>query len=157
MDGVKGHGQGTISQSGDDLPDHLARWLDAVSRRFYDEVAAEPWGYPELLGSHRRVLQMIDTGGIAITGLAARARITKQSCGEFVDHLERSGFVTTVRRTDDLRVRLVSRTARGDDAADRVTARMTTVENRWRAELGKRRYDAMKQSLRFLGQDSFTS
>jgi hypothetical protein len=42
----------------DGLPDHLARWLEAVSRRLYSELGASGLlAFPELRGSHRRILQ----------------------------------------------------------------------------------------------------
>src|SRR5580692_7672246 len=84
----------------DFLPDHLARWLDAVRRRLYAELAAEftedrVGDLPELRGSHRRLLQMVPPDGIRITDLAKRAGMTKQSLGEFVDYLEQAHYLTS--------------------------------------------------------------
>ena len=140
----------------DGLPDHLARWLEFVQRRLRAELAASSLrDVPELRGSHRRILQMIPADGIRITDLARLAGMTKQSLGEFVDWLEGRGFVTSGRDPADGRVRLVTRTADGDAAADAATRAIAAVERRWRQEIGARRYDAMKQALRDLGRDSF--
>lgn len=139
----------------DGLPDHLARWLEAVTRRLRAELGASGLrDFPELRGSHRRILQMIPAGGIRITDLARLAGMTKQSLGEFVDWLERRGFLTSGRDPADGRVRLVTRTAQGDTAADTAARAIAAVERDWRQQIGARQYDAMKQALRDLGRDS---
>ena len=141
----------------DFLPDHLPRWLEAVSKRMHAELGSRAGDqFPELRGSHRRILQMIPPAGIRITDLAAIAGMTKQSLGEFVDWLEQSGFVASRRDQSDGRVRLVTRTAQGDTAARAAQQAITAVEQEFRSEIGPARYDAMMDSLRRLGRDSFT-
>ncbi len=140
----------------DGLPDHLARWLEAVSRRLHSELGAQGLlAFPELRGSHRRILQMIPPPGIRITDLARLAGMTKQALGEFVDFLEAAGFVRSGKDRSDGRVRLVTRTARGDAAAAAAQRAMDAVERAFRREAGADAYDAMKQVLRQLGRDSF--
>jgi DNA-binding MarR family transcriptional regulator len=139
----------------DALPDHLARWLDAVSRRLRSELPAHVNDdFPELRGSHRRILQMIPGEGIRITDLAAMAQMTKQALGEFADGLEQSGFVRSQRDDADRRVRRLFRTDLGDEAADATQRAFASVEARWRQEIGPEPYDTMKQVLRQLGRDS---
>src|SRR4029077_15195335 len=102
------------------LPDHLPRWLEAVNRRMAADLSAQAsrsGSFPDLRGSDRRILQMIPPGAIRITDLAALAGMTKQALGEFVDRLEQAGLVSSGKDPSDGRVRLVSRTARGDAAA----------------------------------------
>ena len=138
------------------LPDHMARWLEAVSKRLYAELAVQVGGqFPELRGGKRRILQMIPPAGIRITDLASLAGMTKQALGEFVDRLEEGGFVSSRRDAQDGRVRLVSRTPTGDLAASKTQQAIEAVEGHWRAEIGPDRYDIMKQALRELGRDSF--
>jgi DNA-binding MarR family transcriptional regulator len=141
----------------DDLPDHLPRWLEAVTRRLKTDLGAqrETLGFPELRGSHRRILQMIPLGGIRITDLARMAGMTKQALGEFVDWLEQSGFVVSGRDPADGRVRLVTRTRQGDAAAIAAQEAIDRVERAWRNEVGAAGFDTMKQALRDLGRDSF--
>jgi DNA-binding MarR family transcriptional regulator len=139
----------------DPLPDHLARWLEAVSKRLHADLGAQGLrDSPELRGSHRRILQMIPPEGIRISDLAAIAGMTKQALGEFADWLERSGFVTSSRARHDGRVRLITRPPRGDAAAETAHRAIASVERRWREELGAERFDVMKQALRDLGRDS---
>jgi DNA-binding MarR family transcriptional regulator len=138
------------------LPDHLARWLEAASKRLYADLRAQgTLVYPELRGSHRRILQMIPPQGVRITDLARIAGMTKQALGEFVNWLEQSGFVRSGRDPADGRVRLVTRTDRGDAAAEAASLAIAAVERQWRKELGAETFDTMKQALRQLGRDSF--
>jgi DNA-binding MarR family transcriptional regulator len=144
----------TARSSGDPLPDHLPRWLEAVTRRLYADLGKQIRDpFPELRGNHRRILQMIPPGGARITDLARLAAMTKQSLGEVIDSLEQSGFVVSRRSATDGRVRLVSRTQLGDDAAAASQRAIDAVEQQWRSELGPARFDAMKAALRELGRD----
>jgi DNA-binding MarR family transcriptional regulator len=139
----------------DPLPDHLPRWLEAVSRRLYAELGAVARErFPDLRGSHRRILQMIPPEGIRITDLARLAAMTKQSLGEFVDRLEADGYVMSGRDPADGRVRLVSRTGLGDEAAAAAQQAISAVEEAWRREVGPADFDTMKDVLRRLGRDS---
>ncbi len=139
---------------GDALPDHIARWLEQVTRRLHADLGAQEdlRDLPELRGSHRRLLQMIPPPGIRITDLALLAGMTKQALGEFVDWLERAGFVASGRDPADGRVRLVRRTERGDAAAATAQRAIEAVERAWRQEIGDARYEAMKQAMRDLGR-----
>ena len=135
-------------------PDHMARWLEAMTKRLHADLGAQGgFAHPELRGSHRRLLQMIPPGGIRITDLACRADMTKQALGEFMDWLEQAGFVASGRDPADGRVRLISRTEQGDAAAIEAQRAIEAVERSWRTEIGPARYDAMKQVLRQLGRD----
>jgi DNA-binding MarR family transcriptional regulator len=139
----------------DTLPDHLARWLEAVSRRLNSELRPQVTDeFSQLRGSHRRVLQMIPPEGIRITDLAAMAQMTKQALGELADWLERAGFVRSQTDDADRRVRRLFRTGLGDRAADATQRAFAAIEAQWRQEIGPELYDAMKQALRQLGHDS---
>ena len=138
----------------DGLPDHLPRWLEMAHRRLNAALAAGGIvGFPELRGSHHRLLQMVPPQGIRITDMAALAAMTKQSLGEFVDWLEQSGFVSSGRDPSDGRVRLVLLTERGRAAVAESRRVIEAVEREWREEVGAARYDVMKDVLRELGQD----
>ena len=140
----------------DALPDHVARWLEAASKRLYADLQAQGMlDFPELRGSHRRIVQMIPPQGMRITDLARIAGMTKQALGEFIDWLEQSGFVHSGRDPADGRVRLVMRTDRGDAAADAAHRAIAAVEREWRKEVGAGAFDTMKQALRQIGRDSF--
>ena len=97
------------------------------------------------------------SGAIRITDLAALAGMTKQALGEFADRLERAGFVRSTRAPSDGRVRLVSRTDRGDEVVRATGQAIEAVEQQWRAEIGATAYDAMMSAMRQLGRDSFAA
>ena len=138
-------------------PDHMARWLEAVTKRLRADLGARRgFAFPELRGSHRRLLQMIPPEGIRITDLARRADMTKQALGEFMDWLEQAGFVASGQDPADGRVRLITRTEQGDAAATAAQRAIAAVERGWRKEIGAARYDAMKQVLRQLGRDQLS-
>jgi DNA-binding MarR family transcriptional regulator len=140
------------------LPDHLPRWLEAVTRRLYADLGAQIASSdmrPDVRGSERRVLQMIPPGAIRITDLAALALMTKQALGEIVDRLERAAFVTSAKDPADGRVRLVSRTPQGDAVAQAASQAIEAVEKRWRAEIGAEAYEGMLDAMRRLGAASF--
>jgi DNA-binding MarR family transcriptional regulator len=139
----------------DVLPDHIFRWLEAVSRRMAAELSGLDFSrFAGLRGGQRRVLQMIPPGGIRITDLALIAGMTKQAIGEFADRLEAGGFAVSRRDERDGRARLVSRTPVGDEASAESSRAIAAVEQRWREEVGPARYDAMKEVLRELGHNS---
>src|SRR5580700_8738366 len=143
------------SPGADDLPDHLPRWLEMAQRRMNADLAAGGIaGFPELRGSHQRLLQMVPPQGIRITDMAALAGMTKQSLGEFVDWLEQSGFVSSGRDPSDGRVRLVLLTDRGKAAVAESQRVIDAVERQWRERVGAARYDVMKEVLRELGRDA---
>jgi DNA-binding MarR family transcriptional regulator len=141
----------------DRLPDHLPRWLEAVSRRLSADLGmqvASSGLFTGVRGSDRRILQMIPPGTIRITDLAALAEMTKQALGEFVDRLEQAGLVSSGKDPSDGRARLVSRTALGDAVATATAEAIEAVENRWRAEIGPDAYEAMLAAMRRLGAAS---
>jgi DNA-binding MarR family transcriptional regulator len=149
---IAGPPDGTLGPAS--LPDHLPRWLEAVSRRLSADLGTQLRSsglVPDVRGSDRRILQMIPPGAIKITELATLAGMTKQALGEFVDRLERAGFVSSGKDPSDGRVRLVSLTARGDAVATATAEAIEAVENRWRAEIGPDAYEAMIDALRRLG------
>ncbi|HEX7993087.1 MAG TPA: MarR family transcriptional regulator [Streptosporangiaceae bacterium] len=143
-----------------DLPDHLPRWLEAANRRMSTDLGkqvVQAGQFLEVRGSERRILQMIIVGQMRITDLAAMAGMTKQSLGEFVDRLEEAGLVRSTKDPSDRRVRLISRTDRGDAVARATAQAIAAVENQWRREIGAAAYDAMMSALRHLAQPAITS
>jgi DNA-binding MarR family transcriptional regulator len=137
--------------------EHLAMLIDLVGRRLRRDLQALAADaapqYPDLRGAHFRLLQIIPAGGARITDLAELAAMTKQALGQLVDHLERTGYVESVRMPDDRRVRLVRRTKAGDEAVASALDLIARLEASWRAELGERRYATMRNGLRELVGD----
>jgi len=140
--------------AGDDLPDHLFRWSDALGRRLSREMRAIAPPDLEAIGGRRgRLLQIIPADGLGVTDLASRAGVTKQAIGQLVDTLEELGLVQSSPSESDRRVRWVARTPAGDAVVDQTLALIAEAEDRLRAEVGRARYDAMLVTMRELGRD----
>ena len=127
------------------LPDHLLALLEGTQRR----MIAELTNYERVTarGSYVRIAQMVPPEGIRVTDLAALANMTKQALGQFVDEMEAAGLVTSERLATDRRVRLVRRTAHGDEVCATVDRVFAEIENKLRAEVGERRYQTMRKVL----------
>jgi DNA-binding MarR family transcriptional regulator len=144
----------TGKQFPDPLPDHLLRWMEALQRRVTRELMVAFESNPPIArGRQGRLLQLIPAGGQRLSELASRARVTKQALGQMVAALEDAGMVVTTVDPADGRARIVRRTAQGDAALARIEHSIARVEERLRAEIGPRRYAAMVDAMRRLGDD----
>lgn len=85
--------------------------LETLLDHVYEELAKA--GYGELRVAHGAVFRHISRDGSRITTLAARARMTKQSMAELIEHLRPCGYVELVADPTDGRAKLVRLTARG--------------------------------------------
>ena len=66
--------------------------------------------------------------------------MTKQGLGQHVDYLQKLGYAESDRLRADRRVRLVRRTAKGDEAVAFGRAAIERVEALWSNRLGPARY-----------------
>jgi DNA-binding MarR family transcriptional regulator len=116
--------------------EHIAGLLGAALYRIRAEIlATSEEQFPGLRVSHYRLLELIPPDGARITDLAEAAVMTKQGLGQHVDYLQRLGYVESGRLREDRRVRLVRRTAKGDEAAAFSRAAIARVEQRWSDQL----------------------
>lgn len=126
-----------------DVERHIAMLLGGLMDEIRNAFAAEDWG--GLRQSHFRVIAHVPEGGISVTELAERVRMTKQGCGQFVTQLVVSGHLETAPSPVDARVRLVRRTPEGRGNVVDVTARMAEIERAWAESVGERRYAAFRR------------
>jgi DNA-binding MarR family transcriptional regulator len=104
-------------------------------------------GFADVTPAQARVLQRIGPEGTRLTELAAAAQVTKQTAGFLVDQLERAGYVRRTPDPTDARARLVrlaDRALAAKPVADGVVA---AVEAEWRAHLGARRWEQLRDAL----------
>ncbi|WP_418060240.1 MarR family winged helix-turn-helix transcriptional regulator [Pimelobacter simplex] len=119
-----------------------------VEQRVAEAVAAA--GYDDLTPAMARVAARLGEDGIRLTGLAAQARITKQSAGALVEQLERAAYVVRVPDPGDARARLVLIAPRGR-AVQRLAREVeAAVEREWTAHLGAERMAALRDALEAL-------
>ena len=132
-------------------PEHIAGLLGGALRRLREEILAVSDDFPGLRVSHYRLLELIPPDGARITDLAEVALMTKQALGQHVDYLQRLGYTESDRLRADRRVRLVRRTARGEEAVAFSRAAIERVEALWADQLGPERYEEFREILRVIG------
>ena len=131
---------------------HVAALLGLVLRRLRLEILEDSEAaFPGLRVSHFRLLELIPADGARITDLAEAAGMTKQGLGQHVDYLQGLGFTESERLQDDRRVRMVRRTAKGNEAVDFSRRAIARVERTWVEQLGAERYATLREALLDLG------
>src|SRR5262245_6537290 len=104
-------------------------------------------GFPDVRPPHCQVLRGIEPGGSRLTDLAAAARMTKQSMGALVDHLEAAGYVERIQDREDARVKAIRLTSRGRQAAQAIADIGTQIESEWANEIGRTRLEQLRSAL----------
>ena len=104
-------------------------------------------GFSDIRPTHCQVLRGVEPGGSRLTDLAATARMTKQSMGALVDHLEEAGYVERVHDPLDGRVKAIRLTPRGRQAAETIAAIGTQIETAWADKIGHRSLEQLREAL----------
>jgi DNA-binding MarR family transcriptional regulator len=109
-------------------------------------------GYTGLRPAHMSILQHVDhpPGGTRIGELAERAQMTKQSMGQLVADMERSGLVERVTDPTDGRARIVRLTDRGWMMHETAGEIVKGLEADWATRLGGQKLDRLRQLLKEL-------
>jgi DNA-binding MarR family transcriptional regulator len=131
---------------------HVPMLMGLLFRQVHQIFDGEDWG--GLRQSHFRVVSSVPDGGVSITELAERVRMTKQGCGQFVTQLVETGHLVVEADPDDRRVRKVRRTAQGRRLLVAVRKRNLRIEQDWADVVGERRYRVFRQVLEELAMDS---
>ena len=88
----------------------------------------------DLHPAHTAVMPNLPAGGLRLTELAEKLRVSVQRAGQLVQELERAGYVERVADASDARARLVRHSARGR----RLMQDVAEVDAELRAELAQR-------------------
>ncbi len=137
-------------------PKHVGMLLERVTQRMRHDmdVIDRDLGlrerYAPLRPVHFKLLSMVPSGGATLTELAGPARMTKQALGQFVDVMVEHGYVVANRSATDRRVRIITRTERGDVVVDDVHEIYDRLHTRWRELLGPQRWQDFRDSLTLL-------
>jgi DNA-binding MarR family transcriptional regulator len=89
-------------------------------------------------------------GGLRVTELAGKARITKQSMGELVEQLALRGYVERVPDPEDGRARRIRITPLGRKLSRMARKRVRDVEADWSRRIGAKRIEEFRKTLRML-------
>ena len=122
----------------------------ALSRRVWEAYAAA--GFDDLRPAHEVIFRVLAPEGDRVTGLAARAGITKQAISPLVAHLVRHGYLDRAPDPTDHRAHLIRRTERG--WAVRRTAQRAgeQVRAEWASQLGEEPMRLLLEQLRSLSE-----
>lgn len=136
-------------------PGHIPYLLDLAHRRMQQDLAdlVDSASFPELRGSHFRILSMIPGEGARPSELAAVAQITRPALGEIVRHLEEHDYVLTTADPSDGRAVIVLPTERGRAAATTARRAITTLRRNWAREIGKPAMESLLDALAALTLD----
>ena len=129
--------------------DHLPYLIDQAHRRMQQDLASlvDTRPFPELRGSHMKILSMIPPGGARPSVLAATANMTRPALGEIVAHLRDHGYVDVTADPEDGRAVVVTHTARGRKADEAATKGIAAMHRQWRQELGDEPFRALLKAL----------
>jgi DNA-binding MarR family transcriptional regulator len=116
------------------------------------EPALSSAGYGDIRSAHLPVIQALarNPAGLRATELATYARITKQSMGYLVDHLEAGGYVERVPDPTDQRAKAVRLTPRGWTASRKIRTAVREVEVDWARRVGAAQVEHLRAILRDL-------
>jgi DNA-binding MarR family transcriptional regulator len=130
-----------------ELPSSLLMFIAA--RAAADRIfrAMQHAGFDDVTIAQARLMMGIDPGGTRISVLAARGQVAKQTATALVDKLERAGYVQRVPDPSDGRARLVKMTPRAEAALPLARAEEDRIEAEWRAHLGTKRMDQLRDAL----------
>jgi DNA-binding MarR family transcriptional regulator len=122
--------------------------LEAIRARIRDELSAA--GYDDLGPAHFQILQAPTPDGMRPTDLAARGQMTKQAANRLIRHLERRGYLRLEADAGDQRARIVRLTSRGWKLIARIRETVEQIEREWTAEIGARRFEELRRTLKQL-------
>ena len=121
----------------------------AVDRAVQEALAQN--GFSELRPGHHVVLRHIGHDGERPVVIAERAQVSRQAIAKVIDDLERIGVVRRDPDPTDGRGVIVRLTDRGQTGLAIGRQAMQAIEAQLVAELGPRRWHAMRDALERLG------
>lgn len=130
----------------------VGQLLVHLLRNFRDELA-EPRataGYGDIREPHLQIFGNIETGGVRLTELAARAQLSLAATSELVNDLVRLRYLE--RRPDpaDGRAKLIELTDRGRRLMSAAGERVAEIERRWASVAGQSAFEDMCQTMQRL-------
>src|SRR5690349_1167452 len=133
----------------------LALLLLGGFQAMVDEVVAEldRRGHPGVRAGHEFALRAIDEGADTASTLGRRLSVSKQAAAKTVASLERLGYVELAADPADARRKRIRVTPRGHEMVTIGAALFDDVRERWAAQVGAKRLDALQRDLATLVGD----
>jgi DNA-binding MarR family transcriptional regulator len=104
-------------------------------------------GHDELTIAHINLTRNLDEAGTRLTELARRAAMTKQSMGEMVDQVERTGLIEKRSDPTDGRAKLVCFTNTGLEWLEAFRTSLEQAEQEMRDQIGDAMVAQIAESL----------
>ena len=121
----------------------------AIHRRLI--VDLNEAGFDDLRLPHIAVLSYPGPDGCRPSELAERAGISKQAMNQLLQSLEQLGYIERSDAEEDGRARVVHLTERGNAAWFKEFEILAKIEDEWRAILGDKPFEQLKQLLAEVG------
>lgn len=132
-------------------PRMLSLAYNKTSSAIYERLRES--GITDTRPSHGNVMEHLAfEDGLRLNDLAARAGITPQSMGQFVDELEDLGYVERRPDPDDRRAKRIHLTRKGKKSNQLEWKVMGEVEEALEALLGKKRLADLRKSLKQISE-----
>ena len=117
----------------------------AIQRRIINELNAA--GFKGLTIAHMAALQFPSPDGVRPSVLAERAGMSKQAMNRLLGSLEDLRYLVRSDAPDEGRARIVQFTKRGRAAYAKILDLLGDIERDWRAELGSKDFNQLKELL----------
>jgi len=104
-------------------------------------------GWPNVRPNYGFVLLAARGPGIQASEIAALMGISKQAASKLVEAMEQAGYLRRDPHADDLRAKVVTLTASGDELLAAVEQIYAELEDEWAAILDRDRVDALRADL----------
>jgi DNA-binding MarR family transcriptional regulator len=111
------------------------------------DSALQDAGFDDIRAPHANVFPFVPPEGIAVSELAKRAHVRKQTMAQAVEELEQMGYVERRPDPSDRRARLVLLTPRGKAVPPVAIAAGRQVEARWAELTSPRKVESLRRLL----------
>jgi DNA-binding MarR family transcriptional regulator len=118
---------------------------EAIHRRIIHDLNAA--GFRELSLPHMALFRFSGPDGVRPGVLAERAGMSKQAMNRLLGSLEDLGYLVRSDAPDEGRARIVRFTKRGHAAYAKALEVLREIEREWRAELGPKDFNQLKELL----------
>jgi DNA-binding MarR family transcriptional regulator len=128
--------------------------IAALLRMAWERLYAEVWdslraaGFEDLRDVHRPLMRYPPIEGLRPSELADQLSLSKQAVNDLLRDFETMGLIRLERDPADGRARIIRFTERGARCYATATATSHSMGERWAAELGEERFNAITEGLK---------
>jgi len=119
--------------------------LKRFEAEFFAMLAQQ--GYAGLRPKHGAVFVTIDLDGNRITSLPVRAGLSKPAVLALVDELEKLRYIRRLQHSSDRRAKVIRPTRLFVRVLEDAAVAIAEIEQRYRREIGKRKYESLRSAL----------